>query len=130
MNAEKALNALLAADAPLVAIVGTKRFPAIVPLGTALPFLRYSVVATTRTRAAASNPGLVNVLFQIDCFADAYLAAKTLANAVRVAIERKAGTYASVTVQDVYFENEIDAMVAALATPYIITEYRMYLKET
>ena len=120
---------MLAADAALVAIVGTKRFPSFVPIATVLPFIRYGVVATTRTRAAASNPGLVNVLFQIDCFGDTYIAAKTLANAVRVAIERKAGTYASVTVQDVYFENEIDALVPALVTPYIIAEYRMYLKE-
>ena len=121
---------MLAADAQIVAIVGTKKYPGIVPLGSALPFLRYSVVATTRTRAAVSNPGLVNVLFQIDCFADTYLAAKTLANAVRAAIERKAGTYASVTVQDVYFENEIDSIDQELVKPYVIAEYRMFLKES
>lgn len=130
MNAEKALFAMLAADSPLTAIIGTKKYPAIVPIGTALPFLRYSVVATTRQRAAVSNPGLVNVLFQIDCFADNYLASKTLANAVRAALERKSGTYASVTVQDVYFESEIDGLDPDLVKPYVIAEYRMFLKET
>ena len=83
---EENLITELEAAAPVTALVGTRIFPVILPQNTTLPAITYQVVTTVLMPTLDGESGLENALFQIDCWAAGYAAAKDLAATVRTAL--------------------------------------------
>ena len=75
-----ALLAQLAADPDLVALVGDRMFPNLVPQGQAMPALVYSIISTApgNTLDGNAEERLDTVRLQIDCWAKTYRQAHLL----------------------------------------------------
>lgn len=107
-DAEQALYAILANDTAVSALVGTRIFPNVIPQDVALPVLAYMRVSGARTNSQTGPSQLARPRFQITCLSRSYSEAKTLAAAVRRALDGYKGAIASVDVQGVMIQNEFD----------------------
>lgn len=104
MSAEKALFAMLKADAALLAQVPTARiFPSIIPLNTTLPAISYSMVSeieeTTIGLTALKRRARMQVTIAVaGLTATAYGQAKTIRGLVEAACNHKRGTFNGIVV--------------------------------
>ncbi len=105
-NAEKALYAALTGDATLTGLVGTRIYPVIIPQETTMPAIRYTRISTASVSALTGDSGMEDARMQIDVIAESVSSARSVAEAVRGAIKRMRGTYASTDVRDVFLEDE------------------------
>lgn len=78
------------------------------PQGITFPAIRYQRVTATRTQALNANVGVTSVTLQIDCFADTYSQAKTLADEVRTILHGYRGVWGTLTARHVSLETEND----------------------
>lgn len=110
MTIEQALFNRLSTFAGLMALIDTRVFPVRLPQGVILPAATYSRVSgpVIRTMQGGANP---NPVFQVDCWAETYLAAKSVAGQVRDALDGFTGTLggdSGVSVQCIYVTGEHD----------------------
>jgi hypothetical protein len=104
MSAEKVLNALLKADAALVALVGADNiFPGVIPQGTELPAVAYNHISTVERTTLAMNESKVVTTSRIEVAVQAktYPSQKAVLAAVRAACKNRQGTIAGVYVHSV-----------------------------
>lgn len=81
------LYSLLSGNAGVAALVGTRIYPQVRPQADPLPALVYTVVDDIPAGSLAGwTSGLSNARVQIDAYAKGYIAAETLADAVRTAL--------------------------------------------
>lgn len=89
---EEALRLLLTGDSGVAAIVGARVFPGRADESAARPYIVYSRVTASRVRSTDGASGLAQPQFQVDCYAEKYLTAITLAARVRTLLENYRGT--------------------------------------
>ena len=109
MKAEKAVLNLLLADAGVAALVNARIYMGITEEGTDYPCVtieRISGQRVVRSQMAASDPGIVDARLQVTAWGSSYESVKTVADAVRIALERYAGAIAGVTVWDIVPETD------------------------
>lgn len=102
----KAIYSILSNDAGVTALVGTKIYPDIIPLGTAYPATVYSVVSTTPTNVKDGASTLDATVVQVDIYSDDYSEAQSIASAIRTALDTYSGTVATVKVDSCRFAGE------------------------
>lgn len=106
---EAGLYAYLAADAGVSGLVGTRIYPLLLPQEPTLPALVYQRISTNPLGHSHDGPNhLTRVRMQLRCHGATLLAAKTLADAVRDALDGYSGAMGTVTVQSVFREDEGD----------------------
>ena len=99
-----AIYNILANDSDVAAIVSTRIYPNVAKQSTTFPFLVYQ---TTGIDPNDTKDGVSTVdgnSFEVLCFADTYTEAVDLAQKVRVALDRKSGTYNTIEVQSIQYE--------------------------
>lgn len=102
--------------AALEAAAGCSAYPLGVPEGVATPFVIYGRSATTRELILADTltaEPLTDALppagtFQVQVYADGYLAAWAIADAIRAALHKFAGTVDDVTIDSCLLSEEAD----------------------
>lgn len=116
MKAEKVVHSVLSAHAGVVAIVGTpaRIYPVVMPQEPTYPCITYRRVASERLQGVQSDPGMARVRLQVTSWASKYEDLKTLAEQVRLALERHGSavtgtTIAGTTVYDIFMGSEADA---------------------
>lgn len=126
---EAALYALLAADAGVSALVGTRIYPAVIPEGTTGDAVRYQLISDVPYPVMGQNSGLAKARIQVEAQAATYAAAATLRDALRTALTRFRGATGGVTVQDVFRESGL-ALYDDTAQRYVLTDdyLLMYLE--
>ena len=107
MNIGKAIYGILSGTTAVTDIVGTKIFPEIAEQETAVPFVIYQVQSVQPEDTHDGPSKLDEVRVEVLCYDDAYNGAADLASAVRAALDRVSGTYNSVNVESVQF-NDVD----------------------
>jgi len=107
---ETAIYSVLCADGTVSPLVGTRIYPEVAPPGAALPHIVYTRISTPRIRSLGGTSGLLYPRFQIVSWASSYSGAKALADAVRNALDDYSGVVGTITVEDVYIEDEGDMM--------------------
>lgn len=123
MNVGKFIYSVLAADATVSALVGTRIYPVIMAEKATFPAIVYSVSTTPKDRqkTAVSDHDTEVVTFHfwadIQQGADAYTKTNAIDAAVRDAFDFVSGTAASVIVEHCHFDGSKD----------IISEDRMLL---
>jgi len=105
---EDAIFTRLTTHAGLSALIGTRAYPLQAPQNAATPFLVYQRVSAQRISAMGNDTGLARGRFQVSCFASTYSSAKDVAAQARAALQRWRGTVNGTTIQDTYFENDVD----------------------
>lgn len=109
MKAEKAISALLRANAGVTDLVASRIYPMFIPEGVVYPCITIERISGTRIVApefAVADPGVCDVRLQITAWGGTYESVKTVSEAVRVAIERWRGDIAGVTVWDIKPETD------------------------
>lgn len=114
MKAEKVIRSRLSTHAGVTALASTRIYPVVLPQEPTYPAITFSVVSSQRTEGVYSNPGMATVRFQITCWALTYDSVKSLAEQVRLALERygtsvSGTTIAGVTVYDIHMGSSADA---------------------
>lgn len=106
MNIGKVIFAMVAADANLVSLVGTKVYPEEAPSNVTYPYITYTKTNTnpTKVKNLVSPKDEYKINFFI--YSDNYDTTHNIADALRVALDNKRGIYASYNVDWVVFEDE------------------------
>ena len=105
---EAAARAILLADGTVAGLVSTRIYPGKLPQIPTLPAVTYSRVDGPRVQSLVGSSGLAHPRLQIDCWAETYAGVKTLANAVRGAIDGYSGTISGTRVGGVLIDDEQD----------------------
>jgi len=99
MSAAADFRSFLAADAAITALVGTapttRIYPLSLPQRPTLPALTYSWISATRIPVMDAPIGMASPRVQVDCWADTYLVAVELFEAVRQRLDGFKGTMGS-----------------------------------
>ena len=90
-------------------VTGDRIQPGFLPQAMTLPAITYTRISAFRPSLMGADSGLVRARYQIDCWADTHAAARQLREQVRIAVQRKRGVFAGVTVQDVFIEDDSTA---------------------
>ena len=90
--------------------IGSRVYPLIAPQGTPLPLVVYQRTAVERPQSLAGNVGNPLVTLQLTTYGTSYTSVKTIARAVRIAIDGWTGTTASVTIQRSTLLTEADGV--------------------
>ncbi len=109
MAVESAVVALLEATAGVTSLVGTRIYPQDAPPDAALPYIVYRRgLPNDRVPALSGVTGLNRAELELFCVSTDYGVAKSVADAVRVGLDGKSGTYASTRLQGVFVEDGQD----------------------
>jgi len=90
--------------------IGSRVFPLLAPTGTPLPLVIYQRTAVERPQSLAGNVGNPVVTLQLTTYGTSYTSVKTIARAVRLAVDGWTGTTASVTIQRTTLQTESDGV--------------------
>lgn len=104
---ENGLYSKLSGSSPQT-LAASRVYPRL-PQGVKFPAIRYQRIAVSRTQSLDANVGVTEVTMQIDCMADTYSNAKTLADSVRVLLHGFQGAWGStLTARNVRLDTEND----------------------
>lgn len=105
---EAAFIALMLADAPIGAIVGTRIYPQSRPQGSTLPAITSTRISGGPLYADEGEIGLEFARIQVDCWALTYGTAKLLADAVTRHLSGFQGLHSGKVFQDISLDLERD----------------------
>lgn len=83
---EVALRSHLVGFAAVAALVGTRVHPTILPQAPALPAITYQLITERNVYSSVGHSGLTGPLIQVDSWAETFLEAAQLADAVKDAL--------------------------------------------
>jgi hypothetical protein len=90
--------------------IGSRVYPLLAPTGTPLPLVIYQRTAVERPQSLSGNVGNPVVTLQLTTYGTSYTSVKTIARAVRLAVDGWTGTTASVTIQRTTLQTESDGV--------------------
>jgi hypothetical protein len=110
-----AVYTILSSAAGVTAITSTRIYPIQAPQNVTKPYITYQRISTERDYTLGGPDGLVNAILQVDCWAATNDAARSLADAVRLAFDDYRGTSSSVVIQGTFLHNDFDNWEQELA---------------
>ena len=125
---EKAIRAILVANSTVAAIT-TRCYPAKLPQNPTYPLILFSKVTGMRDHHLQGPSGLAHPRFQVEAWAATYDAAKTLANAIKVALDGYAGTQGAVKIGSILIESERDSYEEAVSCHRVIMDWFIWHRE-
>jgi len=108
MNIEDGLFYYLTNNVGVAAIVSTRVYPLVMAQKTTLPAITYQTTALTPDRTLDGNTGRITATIQINAWAETHVEVKSLAEALRLALNDYSGAMGSDTVQRSRVESEKD----------------------
>jgi hypothetical protein len=105
---ETFLYARLIANATVAGYVGSRIYPTLAPMGSAMPHITYQRIAVSREPALNGPTGSPVITVQITIFGTSYIDLKQIARAVRLSVDGYTGTYGNVTIQRTNLTSEAD----------------------
>lgn len=111
MSVASDLRSFLLADATLTGLVGLRVHPAILPQSGPFPAITYQWTSGTRYQTSDGPVGLSRPRIQLDCWAETYLQAEAVFEALRRRLDGFVGVMGGspgTPVQGVFFESERD----------------------
>ena len=125
---EQALRAILVADAGVSAIT-TRVYPNFIPQSPTWPLIVYQKVSGLRDQALSGPTGKAHPRFQMESWDKTYDEAKSLANAVRVALDGGTFTKGAVTIGGVVLQSEWDAYEPDVKCHRIMMDFNFWHTE-
>ena len=108
MSIASDLRTFLLADATLGGLIGTRLYPLKLPQDPTVPAMTFQWISGQRAHAADGAVGLASPRVQFDCWAETYLEAEAVFEALRKRLDGFRGTAGSSRVQGAFFETERD----------------------
>jgi hypothetical protein len=100
----------LTSQTAVSSLISSRVYPLIAPQGTPLPLVVYQRTAVERPQSLSGNVGNPMVTLQLTTYGTSYTSVKTIARAVRIAIDGWTGTTAGVTIQRSTLLTEADGV--------------------
>ena len=125
---EKAIRSILINDSTVSAIT-TRCYPATLPQDPIYPLILFSKVTGMRDHHLQGPSGLAHPRFQVEAWATTYDAAKTLANAIREALDGYKGTVGTVVIGSILIESERDVYEDAVSCHRVIMDFYCWHSE-
>ena len=100
----------LTSQTAVYSLVGTRVYPLIAPQGTPMPLVVYQRTSVERPQSLAGNVGNPVVTLQLTSYGTSYTSVKSIARAVRLAVDNWTGTTAGVTIQRTTLVTEADGV--------------------
>lgn len=106
MNIGNVIYSMVAANANLVTLIGTRIYPEEAPMESTYPYITYTKVNTnpTRVKNLVSPKDEFKINFFI--YSKNYDTTQNVGDALRIALDNKRGVYSNVNVDWVIFEDE------------------------
>lgn len=105
---EEALTALVTGNTPVATLISTRFHPLVISQKDGLPAACYQVITTSREFDQGGPDGFASPRFQITITGESYTQAKSVATAIRQAINGYRGTIGTVVIFGIFLENEYD----------------------
>lgn len=83
------IRTIALADANVSALVGTRMYSDALPQAATLPAVRYQVIDTLPTECLVAIAPVARARLQVDCYATTRSASVSLADTMRIALEKK-----------------------------------------
>lgn len=112
--AEVRVFAVLTAASAVTSLVGSRIYPVVTAQNCKFPCLIYRRISTDRVATLGGDSGLEMVRIQIDCVAETYLAAKTLAGVVLDAMDAATSVKSHPDGEVDQYTTEPDAFIVSL----------------
>ena len=104
MNITAPIRTLIAANAPAVALIGTRIYPGVLDQETAYPAAAVTMVSAAPTNSKTNASSLDRVSVQVDIYGSTYKSASDTAAALRTALDyQNTGV-----IGHIQFENQTD----------------------
>jgi len=100
----------LTSQTAVSSLIGQRVFPLIAPTGTPLPLVVFQRTAVERPQSLTGNVGNPVVTMQLTTYGTSYTSVKSIARAVRLAVDGWTGTTAGVTIQRTTLQTEADGV--------------------
>ena len=100
----------LTSQTAVSSLIGSRVYPLIAPQGTPLPLVVYQRTGVERPQSLSGNVGNPLVTLQLTTYGTSYTSVKSIARAVRIAIDGWTGTTAGVTIQRSTLQTEADGV--------------------
>lgn len=99
----------LTSQTAITGLIDSRLYPVTVPQNTPYPAMSYRLVSEVTIPAHDGPLNLVEARVQFDCFDREYAGVKSLARALRRAIDGYRGQMGEVEIHGVFFQNTLDA---------------------
>ncbi len=126
---EEALYSRLTDFAGLTSLVGSRIYPLVRRQGSALPALSYQMISSPREHLMVADADVVGPRFQVDCWDDSALGVKNVAKQTRLALQDYSGTEATIVIQRIFLENEIDDYSPSTKIYRVTQDYIVWYEE-
>ena len=105
---ETFLYARLAANATVAGYVGSRIYPVLAPMGTAMPLVVYQRTGVSREPALNGPTGNPVISVQLTTYGTSYIDLKQIARAIRLSVDGYTGVYGNCTIQRTNLTSEQD----------------------
>jgi len=122
-SAETALYTLLSGVSGVTNLVQKRIYPGIAPQDARAPFIVYRLVSNSPIHLMGGDATLYKPRFSIYIHAEEYDEVKTIRDAVQAAMRDTSGTYDTVVIQHIYYEDENEGYDSATDRFYTILDY-------
>jgi hypothetical protein len=129
MTIEEGLVAFLLAQSGITTLIGTRIMPAPLRQNVQLPAISYQLISVRDDVLHDGPQGLPDTRIQLDCWADTYAGAKTLAATVKTAVHGYKGTMGTVSVQRAKVENVVDGFEPNTGRQRVIMDVLLMYQE-
>lgn len=128
MIVTKAIYNILSNHAGLTALVGARIYPVTAAQQATLPYVVYNIPRTEPVNRTSGKARMNQIQVNVSAFAINYEDAASIAEQIKTALDRVAsGTYNSVVLQVVLFQDEYDIFHDEDDTHEVQTEFRVSL---
>ena len=125
---EAAIRSILINDATVKAIT-TRCYPVALPQSPTYPLILYTKITGMRDHHLQGPSGHAHPRFQIEAWAKTYTEAKTLADAIREALDGYSGTAAGTKIGSCLIESERDDYQNEIDVHRVIQDYFTWHEE-
>ena len=125
---EAAIRSILINDATVKAIT-TRCYPVTIPQSPTYPLILYTKITGMRDHHLQGPNGRAHPRFQIEAWSKTYTEAKTLADAIREALDGYSGTASSTKIGSCLIESERDIYESEIEVYRVIQDYFIWHEE-
>lgn len=125
---ESALKYILVNDVSVAAIT-TRCYPVKIPQSPTYPLILYTKISGMRDHVLTGPSGHAHPRYQVEAWAETYAGAKTLADAIRDALDGYSGTAQGTTIHSCLIESERDVYESEIEVYRIIQDYFAWHEE-